>query len=213
MKTMKSALPFPTLTASLLAAMACVSPSRTEEPVEIPLADIWALRMPETTSIGEMPSDAVAESGKRAFSLGQELLKAVQLGERDKQGFAYSGDPGLGLLRYEDYLSKKATSSCKASEPCFLLLFTYPSVRYAHIKRVTRAGGKVVVSIERTPHQTRNITSHLAIIPLGKLSQGDYSVAFESKRLPPESPYAATEPSAKVLLQAVCQPFDFSVAP
>ncbi len=57
-----------------------------------------------------------------------------------------------------------------------IAFYSYSSPRYTHVHEVERVDNRIDIRFLLVPHQTKNMTKHLALIPLGKLSEGQYQV-------------------------------------
>jgi len=196
----------------LLLAAAC----RAEDPVEIPLSEVWAYKMPGAMSIQSLQSEAINAGGKSTFQYVVDVLnKTLESKGPRKPGFAYTGEVERGLPMLEAHLSgvESPQSRIKSGEDVYLVVFTYFSGTYIHAKRIERAGHKITIALQFTPHLTREVTSHLAIVPLGQLAPGEYSVDFMALPLPPRHDYAAANYESKTPLEDMCKPFSFTIAP
>ena len=191
---------------SLLAMVLAYSVT-TAEPVTIPLKDIWAYGMPGTRSVGRL------DSGKAGVELVVPLRKAIKDRWRNDFGFAV---PGEGLEALRQFHRIKATNGktvpLTEGMPNSLVFFTDFSASYVHISRVERQGNAFTIFYQFVPHETREMTQHFALIPVGILSAGKYTVRIE--RLPISSSLRDTgfkEPAEDYGAKVVSRPFNFIV--
>jgi hypothetical protein len=177
----------------------------------IPLKDIWAHNMPGTREVTEL------EAGNAAGLLFEQIggaLKFIPKGQTVAKGFAVAGTDKEALRNAHAVLvnSKKLQQSFPAVNDFWLVFFSHSFGQYVHLDNVERSGTKIRVSYRFVPHETKQMSAHFAMIPLGKLSPGKYRV--DIVRLPLEQKYVAQGFKAidrQWEARVVCQPFSFTV--
>ena len=63
-----------------------------------------------------------------------------------------------------------------------LVFYSHMTGRYIWIKRIERNANAFTIKYQAVPHSTANVTMHFALIPIGKLSPGNFRVKFEELR-------------------------------
>jgi hypothetical protein len=139
---------------------------------EIPLSEIWAYDMPGTKDVRKLGQSESIERILRAIahkSNSQEFASP---------GFAIVGTNKTALDEAFQVLVKRQSAPDKLSpsEPVSIVVFSHNTVRYFHISSVETRGVKFIVRYQLIPHKTKKVTSHFAIIPLGKLTPDKYQV-------------------------------------
>jgi hypothetical protein len=227
---------------SILLVMALVTatatPSLAEEPVsqpvEIPLNTIWGLNLPGTRDIEGvdlplLPQASFPGWGYPEFKRRrQEIIERVRTAISSKppadealSGFVYSVAPDMEtltvLMRIENAFrnnkSQVRNNFIHGDRDGFLVFYSHPSSYYLRLKKVTRDSTDIDVSYAFEPHYTADSTAHLALIPLGKLPPGEYSVRFTQQ--PMEQKYIDAgfiRVVGSQEKQIVCQPFTFLVS-
>ncbi len=210
----------------LVASCGC---SREEPGVEIPLNKIWAWDMPGTEDIRTLepkhfgpavrPLPAQEQIDLLLSSLVQQIRQFIQKGTYETTsagpGFAVAGSDRVALDNVYDILVNSRKPLDKFSSGTSVTAFFYSRLtngRYFHIKRCERKGSTITVKYQLVPYNHRMMTLHFALIPLGKLEPGKYSVQFVSI---PEARYYRSRRvmpmSKEVREKLVCKAFDFSV--
>ena len=75
---------------------------------------------------------------------------------------------------------------CKATEHVTVVFFSHPSAYYIYVHEIEFKDNTVQVKWQAVPHKTPAATTHLALIPLGKLPVGECRVDFDQLDLAPE---------------------------
>ena len=109
--------------------------------------------------------------------------------------------------------AKSAGRTVEEGTSASIAFFTAPTGLYAYIRHVERRRDRFEVCYEMVPHDSRELTLHLAMIPLGTLTEGRYDVEFI--RWPLETKYVdkGFEKAASRNEQNVCRSFRFVVIP
>ncbi len=202
--------------------------SEKSKAVEIPLKSIWAHEMPGTRDVRELEPDVFGEGTKdisrkervrretaSLFNrIGSEMPFARE-GVIARPGFAVLGT-GLQSLRNAKVAlvkQKKPAQPFSSESDISIFFFSSSFGQYVHLDHVERRGKTIKIAYRFVPHETKQMTAHYALIPLGKLPIGKYRV--DIVRLPLEQKYVekgfkSVEPQWES--RVVCQPFSFTVA-
>lgn len=160
----------------------CCSTSFAEE---IPLSEIWAYRMPGTKYIVELdpyyapPNLDEKERNKR--SVIRKMIRRLALPREEKlagEAFAVK-ETGLEALKQaEEVLSsgQEPTHTFSTHDNISLFFFVRLLSAYVHIDEVTREGDRITIRYHLVRHITQNSSTNKALIPLGKLPTGKYTV-------------------------------------
>ncbi|MGL4514844.1 MAG: hypothetical protein ACRCT8_17285 [Lacipirellulaceae bacterium] len=177
----------------VLAAAGTVSATEPIEAISIPLETVWAHDMPGTRDIHELQK----EFDKRYPPMGNEqesLLAIVARGIERRRGspvgeaMAVQGSGLDALVNVFRVFTKQVDKSRGAKglagdDGVSLFFFTAYSPRYVHLKEITRSGSNVAVKYDLIPHLTKDLSMHLALVPLGDLPAGQYRVEVSAKPL------------------------------
>ena len=203
---------------ALWALIFCCSISNAEEPVEIPLSEIWALDMPGTKpmSVGMRGGKYVSEEGALLDDirnyLGQRLDSEVYQG-LIRAGFAVLGTDIKAIQNAHKVLIEHGSSQevFDTRDSLSIVVFSHTSTWYVHLHDVIRKGNQIVVRYKFVPHNTANVSRHFALIPLHDLPEGNYDVILQ--RLPLEKQYvdAGLKPRPENANGLVCRSFSFTV--
>ncbi len=226
--------------AVLFAIMAggVMSATADEKPVEIPLDQIWSNAAASSRSLQSVepelhiyrdtpekikkystPEGLAEMRYKAKQSLVLQIERAmrklpVAKETKPKQGFAVAGIGREALVGIHDVLvlSKGPQSALPAGTDVSIVFFSHPERARVAIDRIERHGNVVRIHFMLISHGQLNISSSLAIIPLGQLPAGEYRVEMvrspnELKHNQPGFP--PVEADAERLF--ICRPFEFSV--
>lgn len=186
-----------------------------DDVVKIPLKSIWAHAMPGTRDVHEL--EKVALSAKQAASFDNQIGDALEFlpkGKSTTKGFVVVGTE-------KEALSKALAALTKKQQPCqtfsanaqvFAFFFSHSFGQYVHLDIVERRGKTIKIAYRFVPHETKQLTAHYALIPLGKLPIGKYRVdivrlPLEEKSVEQGFKSAESEWEGRV----VCQPFTFEI--
>jgi hypothetical protein len=94
-----------------------------------------------------------------------------------------------------------------------IFFFTYPtSGYYVYIQRAERRGNSIQITYQFYPHLTRDMTAHFALIPLGKLPEGQYQARMVQDKVHPRFKQLGMEPpDARTVSQLIGKDFSFAV--
>lgn len=178
-----------------------------EKPIEIPLKDVWAVNMPGTLEIGKFNSIKAAED-----SIVTKALRQVRDSWNHDKGMAVQGE---GLEAVEEFYrirtEKLPRNKVSTDSPVSLIFYTGGVGYYTHIQRIEKHGDKFAIKYRFTPHQTQDITQHLAIIPIGKVPPGKYQVKVEQLPLEKQFVELGYEKALPRQVGRVCKSFSFLV--
>lgn len=198
-----------------------------EKPVVIPLKEIWAFEMPGTRDIRELEPDKfgprirklntaeqIARGEKSLTNQAISHLKHTKPGQAAIPAFAVAGTGVDALREAAAVLSgkKKPQATFSANSDVSIVFFSYLCGSYVYLDKVEQQSGLIVISYRFVPHETREVTNHLALIPLGKLPPGEVKV--DIKRLPLEKKFLDVgfkELPSSAGSQIVAQSFRFTV--
>jgi hypothetical protein len=198
---------------------ATLSAADDAKPIEIPLKDIWALDMPGTKEVRKL-EPAGAGSGdpqSKSFvpSLIQEIAEAIKYptAKGPEEGFAVDGSDKTALQAAHDVLTgkKKRQAALSADSETSIVFFSYIFGFYVHLESVKEYKNVIEIRYRFVPHMTREVTQHIALIPLGKLAPGTYRVDIIRDRTG-EKPVESSAGSGQDWEnKIVCKSFEFSI--
>lgn len=146
------------------------------EPVEIPLKEIWALDMPGTRDVRELDPRKAAEE-TMITKMGSALFRH---GTRPEAGpcFVVKGEGKKALANAVNLIvaGDKPPESVPSGEDVSLVFYSHPAPGYVFLDSVQRSAGRLTLKYKVIVHQTTEVTSHFALIPLGKLDPGTFTV-------------------------------------
>jgi hypothetical protein len=198
---------------------------RADEPVKIPLKDIWAYNIPGTTEISEKelpPKDATPAQLMQFDRTSLVRQTYIELGVRKPgqladEGFCVAGE-GLDALKAAHAVLVKHEKPPRKFEPeteITLVFFAHSTGKYLYILDAERGGTTIRVQYRFKAHMQAYSTTHFALIPLGKLVPGQYSVEFVQKPIvsdePPDHPQVGKLESDEWVNRIICKPFSFLV--
>jgi hypothetical protein len=194
-----------------LASLAAFAEPPSEKAQSIPLEQIWAFNMSGTRDARQIGSPK--KSASLVELIQQALGKDAGDGE-SKCGFIVQGNEEEALRQTFDVLANAvpATQRPTTGEKSWVVFFTRDSGQYVQLQEVQRAGEVIKIRYQFAPHDSREMTRHFAMIPLGELSKGNYRVAIEQcpleKRFLDMGYTAIPESDAR---RIVCTPFEFQI--
>lgn len=197
----------------VLRASAVVAADDTEDVVKIPLNTIWATSMPGTRDINELEKSAAKQGGTLVNDIGG-TLRFLGKGKTTGKGFAVSGTEKEALKNAYVVLvdKKQPRQTLPSSANIWLVFFSHSFGQFVHLANVERRDRTIKIEYRLVPHATKQLTAHFALIPLGKLPAGKYTV--DIVRLPLEQKYVDQGFKAvdsQLNNRVVCQPFSFEV--
>lgn len=214
----------------LLNAVATAEPADEQPAQEIPLDQIWGFNLPGTRDIAGIPlpegnekvedDAALRKERERRIEDIRRALAAKQPTERSLPGFVYPRRPDFFTLRaVASQLLSDANGlnregviqrSFPRGDELTLIFFSHPASYYVRLRKVEQKGNTFLVHYQLEPHKSAEVTSHFALIPLGKLAAGEYTVDFH--RIPEDRKYL--EAGFDLVTDSspiVCDTFSFTV--
>ena len=197
---------------------------------EIPLNCIWAYNMPGTRDVRELePAKFGAKVAKlssaQRLRLDRESLTSQILAslphlpsykhERPKAGFAVQGKRESALHMANGVLAAKHRSfhSFPPGSDITVVFFGHSSGVYVHLRRVELREHTLRIVYQFVEHPNNMLTTHFALIPLGKLPPG--IVTVEMLQSPDEQADNAHEKPVWLASEAahriVCDSFTFAI--
>ena len=208
--------------------VAAIAVAETET-VTIPLDQIWAYRMQGTRDVRELEPRHFGERTREqpesvrhqllVDSMTEQIRKTIKYAEppsaNAKPGFAVLGR-GLEALR-EAYLvlveKHEPQELFPEDSEVSLVFFTHFTGSYVQLSDVKIKDNDITIHFRFIPHETKNITCHFAIIPLGKLSVGKYHVDLVQLPIGEQHTESGRLAPIERVRQIICQPFSFSIEP
>jgi hypothetical protein len=190
----------------------CCSISHGEEAVEIPLNTVWAHMMPGTIKIQTLEPDTPDD--KRLMARIGAILAAKNQ-QKTGQSFVVQ-QTGIEALQnaYRVFSGKaKPLTSLNKDNELSIVFFTHRSNYYVHLSHVTIDQNTIQIRYQLVPHHEQERTIHFALIPIGKLSSGNYSVEVIADPIDQKLlGRGLKEPSAGKKATIVSSSFSFKVA-
>jgi hypothetical protein len=181
-------------------------PPPVEPPVEIPLSEVWAYNMPGTKDINDFGAPRAEDS------LVQQVLRQVRETWNRNSGMVVVGEGRQALENiYRKRTEKVEWSEAPAGVPLSLAFYTRGIHEYVHIRTIERQGAKFVIRYALIPNETLMSRPTIALIPIGTLTAGKYSVAIERLSLDEEYIEQGIQEPPLQRNKDVCQSFDFVV--
>ncbi len=212
----------------LIAIVVCLFPSgfaRTGASQNIPLDQIWGYNLPGTRDIAGIPfpehPQGVGQtlaflSREREYNIEQIRLALAMKppGKTAAAGFVVpSKVDSRTLSGVLSTLRGKPNPFQQLAESEFsLVFFSHPLSYYTRLLKVERDGNQITVHYQFEPHTTPEVTTHFALIPLGKLATGKYQVVYKQTPIDQKYRDIGFEPVHPDAAEIVCRDFSFTVA-
>lgn len=201
------------LLAGIAGCVCAAASAQNEQPkaTDIPLKEIWALGMPGTFNLANI-EDVVAS--KEIQSIRRSLSMPVAQDSRGKTGFVVLGTSVTALHEAHAILvdGKKPREVFPHNCDLCAVFFSREFGRYVQIRRITSCGNLITIHYEFVPHKTKELSTHFALVPLGKLLPGKKQVTIAQVPLSAELSSAGWKPIClDVSQQIVCKSFSFVV--
>jgi len=162
------------------------------QPATIPLDQIWALDMPGTKNVRKLqdiplglPNDELLrQSLVRQIEVALHRRNLPQAGEPPRPILVVKGS-GLDALReaariFKEMNELKTQKEAELLQPLdseiSLVFYSYLCGHYVHLTEVERLKNVITVKYRFVTHTTANMSTHFAIIPLGKNMRGTVKV-------------------------------------
>jgi hypothetical protein len=105
-----------------------------------------------------------------ARKLGDEQAITDLFKGKLQKGFAVGGTAKQALVEARDVMLERKNPRTSFNDDVWLVFFTTrPSSAYIHLHEVIRRPGVVRIRYRAVPHETKELTHHLAMIPVGKV--------------------------------------------
>jgi len=195
-----------------------------QDSVNIPLDQIWALDMPGTRDVRDLEPDFSKQrlSNKELIrrSLVVQIQRAIQWPHEDKiaaHGFIAEGTDLEALTLASDVLleKQKRVETFRTGIDLTAIFYSHRSGHYIYLDKVTQDGHVIRVHYHFIRRSAPNQTGHFALIPLRKLSTGNYHVKMiRGPTQQAEHIWESTrQVDAKLVEKVVCKSFQFKVVP
>jgi hypothetical protein len=198
------ALPFLVVTSSL-----AEPPKKESRAVTIPLTSIWAYNMPGTRELQKMEDRRVA---KQIEGIRRALSQLPPQGKEAGKGIAVLGTGVDALAEAHAVLveGKKPRKTFPVDSEVSIFFYSYESGFYVHLRSITRQGNSIEIRYRFVTHKTKELTQHFALIPLGKITPGQFPVEIIQAPMPEEFIKAGWKPvKSEVVKRIVCKSFSF----
>jgi hypothetical protein len=159
-----------------------VVPAAALERRSIPLGEVDAVRMPGTRPLSAAMRDDGFGAAEPGGELVDEILRALAYDPIAHPvappGFAVAGMGQRALRGAHAVLvgGDVPRASFRAGEPLSLVFFSYSFNHYVRLVSVEQDAATIQISHDFVPHDTKEMTSHLALIPVSGLPVGDIRV-------------------------------------
>jgi hypothetical protein len=177
--------------------------------VAIPLDRIWAFRMPGTRDIQKLnPSD------KDLVELVQQSLGRKSSNGDAKSGFVVQGEAKDALQQAYDVLvsEKLDLKDVEGRKRIWIVFFSRDSSQYVHLHSIQLQANHITVRYRFVPHDSKELSRHFALIPLGNLPAGKYSVSMVNSPMEKRYLDIGFQPMPEAYVpKIVCSSFEFTV--
>lgn len=218
--------------AILLALILSCSISHAEDSVEIPLSEIWALRMPGTRDVKELEPEAYGPEARALSeteqfqrfnsSNTQQIRNSLELEpdsdapgpKKPGKAFAVVGTGKKALTEAKEILSgrKKPQSSFSANSRLSIVFYSLQSGSYVHLTSVERQGNRINIHFQFVPHFTDDMSDHFALIPVMQLPHGEIEVQIIQESMKDQYGIGeGLEANSDWQDHVICKPFSFTV--
>lgn len=191
-----------------------------EKPTVIPLEEVWGFWINGTTPVQKLFLTSEWKGDGRALLLDlQKGLRTARNGEEALLGFAVKGSPSEAFLATHAVIAKDAEpeDTFSTGDNVYAAIFACYPPGYLSVENVSLTRRSVSIEYRFVPHVEDEATKHFAIIPLGHLAEGEYSVDMKllplEKLYPPEDygNWAQWAAKAETVRKRVSGPFKFRV--
>jgi len=180
-----------------------------EEITTIPLDQIWALDMPNTQDIQKLDprKNLQVKNNTIVATIRRELFVCTELKEKAGPCFLVLGEGKEALKEMAKVIADKKEHEkiLPAGKLISLAFYSFSAPGYVQIHSVKRTDSLITVRYQIVIHQTTEATVHFALIPIGKLADGKFTV--EILEVAPPTPYRNQALSNR----AVCDSTTFTI--
>jgi hypothetical protein len=197
------------LVAAFAAMFGCMPCAIADEPVTIPLKEIWAYRMPGTQEVDKL------DDGQAHGFLVEPVLKTIKE-ESETIKLGSQTEPGKGLAALQQLYRIRVAGfdapTITVDDDVSVIFISYYSQTNVELHKVQRTGNLIQINYRFQPKDEKGMRSHFALIPFGKLPAGKYHVKIEQSPMEQKN-VDLGYPSipGSYASQIICLPFDFSV--
>ncbi len=147
------------------------------KPEEIPLAKIWTLDQPGTRRLPEDLPQAGRDEARTLLPLVMRRLHERSEASGRPTAFLTAGDGSLVALHRRLERSEGADSNTWRTGMLSSVVFYACDVsQYIRVGKVTRTDEEIVIEYKAVAHRSREITSHLALVPIRLTRDGNVTV-------------------------------------
>ncbi|MGK7883406.1 MAG: hypothetical protein AB4057_02130 [Crocosphaera sp.] len=178
----------------------------------ISLEEIWALDMPGTRPMNRTMRGEPLIYESPEGQLVDEIRKALgyDLEKKADQCFAVSGEGMKALQEAHKVIvqGKEKKTKFSQDESISIVFFSSFFASYVHLVKVEKKGKVIQIIYRFVPHQTKEVTAHIALIPISHLETGQIQVEIKPETETQISNFDAEQWGQKI----VCRPFVFQVS-
>jgi hypothetical protein len=189
----------------------------------IPLDQIWSYqKMPGTRDAHEIEpqlpdAGLMSEEEFIRHHRIQQILHSLSFRNRPKEGdkagtaFVVIGASKVALTNAADVFNKEKQPQqvLPADTDLTLVFYSYTCPRYVRIASVEQSENLITVKYQTVAHGTQELTTHFALIPIGKLPEGRVQVNMQ--QVESNDPYDQRIPPLRDPLRYVSGSFSFEV--
>jgi len=185
---------------------------------EVPLKEVWAAHMPGTRDLREL--EPRTEGDEREFGPLTHTIIRTMMGGRGERawgrpdagpGFPVQGTGIAALHRVYDVIVDDVGLRPETVPAGEVSIVFFSRGIPCRLEKIEREGNVITLSYRLHARRTASLTCHLALIPLGELSPGKYSV--KTVQLPIAKPGGAHGGllQGERLKRTISDPFSFEV--
>lgn len=180
----------------------------------IPLQDIWAWDMPGTRPLNRTETGNLLPSNSPELILLSEIISTLTSTPNNftpDQCFAVEGEGKNALQEAHAVIVKKQAkkTSFSQDQKISLVFFSYPFNSYVHLVRVEQQDQSLQIFYRFVTHRTRQMTVHIALIPVNLSASGNTQVEIKSQPATGNIAGGWEQWEQKI----ICRPFNFNVTP
>lgn len=160
------------------------NPQSTYFSQNIPLETVWALDMPGTQPMNRIQRGTPLLYEAAEGKLVDEIRAALKYDPRRPTAgpcFAVQGT-GMTALRHAHAVlvrEEKLPTEFQAGEELTLVFYSYQFGAYVHLTEVVDRGERIEIRYRFVPHETTEVTAHLALIPFVSPLPGPRTIHLE----------------------------------
>jgi len=142
-----------------------------KEATEIPLSQVWANKMPGTRDILSLEPDS--------FLLLQEIDRSLRVVPREETASFAVSSAGISALREAHAVlwgREKPDHTLPIDNEISLVFYSHLLSQHIHLQGAVQRGNVIEVRYRFAPSEREVTETQIALIPLGKLTSGQYGV-------------------------------------